>query len=53
MVKKYKLCRVKTIRVIMSMVKVLGQHTHLSVSISLSVRLSVSLCVSLSEIPGE
>ena len=49
MVKKYKLCRVKTIRVIVSMVKDLGQHIHISVNISLNVRLSVSLCVSLSE----
>ena len=49
MVKEHKLCRVKTIRVTVSMVKDLGQHIHISISISLNVRLSVSLCVSLSE----
>ena len=51
MVKEYKLCRVKTIRVTMSMIKDLGQHIHISINISLNVRLSVSLCVSLSENP--
>ena len=49
MVKEYKLCRVKTIRVTVSMVKDLGQHIHISISISLNVRLSVSLSVSLSD----
>ena len=41
----------KPIRVTMSIVKDLGQHIHVSISISLNVCLSVSLCVSLSENP--
>ena len=49
--KEYKLCRDKTIRVTVSMVKDLGQHIHISISISLNVRLSVSLFVSLNENP--
>ena len=39
----------KPIRVTVSMVKDLGQHIHIRISISLNVRLSVSLCGSLSE----
>ena len=36
MVKEYKLCRVKTIRVTMSMVKDFDQHISVNLSISLS-----------------
>ena len=43
MVKEYKLCRVKTIRVTMSMVKDFHQHISVNLSISLSVSLSDSL----------
>ena len=43
----YKLCRVKTFRVNVSMVKELSQHIHVSIHISLSV----SPYVSLSENP--
>ena len=46
--KEYKLCRVKTIRVTVSMVKDCDQHINVSISVSLNVRLSVSLSVSLS-----
>ena len=43
MVKEYKLRRVKTIRVTMSMVKDFDQHISVSLSISRSVSLSDSL----------
>ena len=41
--KEYKLCRVKTIRVTVSMVKDCDQLIYVSVSVSPNVRLSVSL----------
>ena len=47
--KEYKLCRVKTIRETVSMVKDCDQHINVSISVSLSVRLIVSLSVSLSD----
>ena len=43
MVKEYKLCRVKTIRVTMSMVKDFDQHISVNLSISLSVSLRETL----------
>ena len=49
MVKEYKLCRVKTIRVTVSMVKDYDQHINVSISVSLNVRLSISPSVSLSD----
>ena len=47
--KEYKLCRVKTSRVTISVVKDFDQHISVSLSISLSVSPSVSLSVSLSD----
>ena len=41
-VKEYKLCRVKTIRVTVSMVKDCDQLIYVSVSVGLNVRLCVS-----------
>ena len=43
MVNEYKLCRVKTIRVTMSMVKDFDQHISVSLRVSLSISLSDSL----------
>ena len=45
--KEYKLCRVKTIRVTVSMVKDCDQLIYVSVSVGLNVRLSVSLSENL------
>ena len=42
-VKEYKLCRVKTIRVTVSMVKDRDQLIYVSVSVSPTVRFSISL----------
>ena len=47
--KEYKLCRVKTIRETVSMVKDCDQHINVSVSVSLNARLIVSLSVSFSD----
>ena len=47
LLKEYKLCRVKTIRVTVSMVKDCDQLIYVSVSVSLNVRLSVSSSDSL------
>ena len=47
--KEYKLYRVKTIRVTVSMVKDGDQHINVSVSVSLNVRLIISLSVSFSD----
>ena len=49
MVKEYKLCRVKTIRVTVSMVKDCDQLIYVSISVSLNVRLIDSLSVSFSD----
>ena len=47
--KEYKLCRVKTIRVTVSLVKGCDQHVNANVSVSLNIRLIDRLSVSISD----